>query len=155
MKLTNTTKYFIITEKVGHIFLAASWNKNWPHRKSFYSNSVRSTCLGAYVLQISNQPISRWQQFKAFRHGKDDILKCKLSKMWMKGNWSKFDIWLAGLSITVVWISHTSMFGWADEFWFLLQHSDCMVRIWHKHQESIALSSLVLMPQAAAGGTMV
>lgn len=47
------------------------------------------------------------------------------------------------------------MFGWADEFLFLLQHSDCMVRIWHKHQERIALSSLVLMPQAAAGGTMV
>ncbi len=45
--------------------------------------------------------------------------------------------------------------AWSDESRFLLQHSDCRVRIWHKEHESMDPSCLVSMFQAGGGGLMV
>ncbi len=42
----------------------------------------------------------------------------------------------------------------SDESWFLLQHSDGRVRIWHKEHESMDPSCLVSMVQAGGGGMM-
>ncbi len=41
--------------------------------------------------------------------------------------------------------------AWSDETWFLLQHSDCMVRIWRKEHESMDPSCLVSTVQAGGG----
>ncbi len=45
--------------------------------------------------------------------------------------------------------------AWSDESRFLLQHSDCRVRIWRKEHESMDPSCLVSMFQAGVGGVIV
>ncbi len=51
-------------------------------------------------------------------------------------------------------IEDWKIFACSDESWFLLQHSDGRVRIWHKEHESIDPSCLVSTVQAG-GGVMV
>ncbi len=45
--------------------------------------------------------------------------------------------------------------AWSDESWFLLLHSDGMIRIWRKEHESMDPSCLVSTVQAAAGSVMM